>query len=173
MYRTLHCKSDYLICVLCDIWLHYWSVMRVLYMLHVLLVILFDHCALQHVNKCKSWHPHTQYTIVERCDCVHGILCTLGGKLHSRRCRGCHFLPQGCTKPMDPHHSLQYTIAVTSPWRFVHSRWKMAPEAKPRVPFFCEGVQNPWTQVTAFNNCFVIPLYNCYSSCFSKFCCQL
>ena len=32
------------------------------------------------------------------------------------------------------------------------------PEAKPRVPFSLEGVQNPWTPVTACNNCFVIPL---------------
>ena len=50
------------------------------------------------------------------------------------------------------------------PWRFVHSRGKMEPEAKPRVPFSFEGVQNPWTTVTTCNNCFVIPLYNCYSS---------
>ena len=40
----------------------------------------------------------------------------------------------------------------------------MAPKAKPRVPFTFEGVQNPWTPVAACNNCFVIPLYNCYSS---------
>ena len=34
----------------------------------------------------------------------------------------------------------------------------MEPEAKPRVPFSLEGVQNPWTPVTTCNNCFVIPL---------------
>ena len=34
----------------------------------------------------------------------------------------------------------------------------MEPEAKPRVPFSLEGVQNPWTPVTTCNNCF---LYLC------------
>ena len=44
------------------------------------------------------------------------------------------------------------------PWRFVHSRGKMAPEAKLKVPFPLEGVQNPWTPVTACYNCL---LYLC------------
>ena len=30
--------------------------------------------------------------------------------------------------------------------------------------FPLDGVQNPWTSVTACTNCFVIHLYNCYSS---------
>ena len=36
----------------------------------------------------------------------------------------------------------------------LYTRGRMAPEAK----------QNPWTQVTACNNCFVVPLYDCDSS---------
>ena len=43
-------------------------------------------------------------------------------------------------------------------------RGKMAPEAKLRVPFATEGVQNPWTPVTAFNNFFCYTFVNCYSS---------
>ena len=42
---------------------------------------------------------------------------------------------------------LQYTIVARSygVHGVLYTRGKMAPEAKPRVPFAPEGVQNPWT----------------------------
>ena len=50
----------------------------------------------------------------------------------------------------------QYTIVARCDG--IHAVAFCTPEGgNGRVPFATEGVQNPWTPVTACNNCFVIP----------------